>query len=245
MYTLAMLAVYRLGIFINTPGVDRSAMNDFMTEQTQAGGLVSLLNMFSGGAIEQMSIFDLGIMPDISASIVMQLLAVVVPTFARLQKEGAAGHQKINQYTRYGSIGLAIVQGIGISRWLASIGRSSDPTVNMGLTTIVVPEYTLWFTFMTVITLTAGTAFIMWLGERITERGVGNGISLIIFAGIIAAAPGAAKSLYDMASADADKVGAVIALAAFMLIVVTAVVFVERGMRRIPVQYAKRMAGRR
>jgi len=245
MYTLAMLAVYRLGIFINTPGVDRSAMNDFMTEQTQAGGLVSLLNMFSGGAIEQMSIFGLGIMPYISASIVMQLLAVVVPTFARLQKEGAAGRQKINQYTRYGSIGLAIVQGIGISRWLASIGRSSDPTVNMGLTTIVVPEDTLWFTFMTVITLTAGTAFIMWLGERITERGVGNGISLIIFAGIIAAAPGAAKSLYDMASADADKVGAVIALAAFMLIVVTAVVFVERGMRRIPVQYAKRMAGRR
>ena len=244
-YTLAMLGVYRLGIFINTPGVDRSAMNDFMAQQAASGGLVSLLNMFSGGAIEQMSIFGLGIMPYISASIVMQLLAAVVPTLARLQKEGAAGRQKINQYTRYGSIGLAIVQGVSISRWLASIGRSSDPQANLGFNTIVVPDDSIWFTFMTVVTLTAGTAFIMWLGERITERGIGNGISLIIFAGIVAGLPGATKGLFDLANADADRVGAIVALIIFMLLVVTAVVFVERGMRRIPVQYAKRMQGRR
>jgi preprotein translocase subunit SecY len=245
MYTLALLAVYRLGIFINTPGVDRAAMNDYMTAQKQSGGLVSLFNLFSGGALEQMSIFGLGIMPYVSASIIMQLLAVVVPSLERLQKEGAGGRQKINQYTRYGTILLSVVQGIGISRWLASIGRSSNPQDNLGFAGIVVPDDGVWFTFMTVITLTAGTAFIMWLGERITERGIGNGISLIIFAGIIAGLPGAATGLFELAAADADRVGAVMALVGFMLVVIGVVVFVERGMRRIPVQYAKRMAGRR
>src|SRR3712207_178085 len=159
-----LLAVYRIGIFINTPGVDRAAMNAFMDAQKQSGGLVSLFNLFSGGALEQMSIFGLGIMPYVSASIIMQLLAVVVPSLERLQKEGAAGRQKINQYTRYGSIVLSVIQGFGISRWLASLGRGDAG--QSGFNQVVVPNDTLWFTFMTVISLTAGTAFIMWLGER-------------------------------------------------------------------------------
>jgi preprotein translocase subunit SecY len=237
-----LLAVYRLGIFINTPGVDRAAMNAFMDAQKQSGGLVSLFNLFSGGALEQMSIFGLGIMPYVSASIIMQLLAVVVPSLERLQKEGAAGRQKINQYTRYGTIVLSVIQGIGISRWLASLGRGDATT---GINQVVVPNDTAWFTFMTVVSLTAGTAFIMWLGERITERGIGNGISLIIFAGIVAGLVPSAKMLFDLTSAGTMNAAELIALTAFMLVVVAAVVYVERGMRRVPIQYAKRMAGRR
>ncbi|QDE72468.1 MULTISPECIES: preprotein translocase subunit SecY [Myxococcus] len=242
-YTLALLAVYRIGIFINTPGVDRSAMNAFMDAQKQSGGLVSLFNLFSGGALEQMSIFGLGIMPYVSASIIMQLLAVVVPSLERLQKEGAGGRQKINQYTRYGTIALSIVQGIGISRWLASLGRSDGG--QSGFNQVVVPDDSVWFTFMTVVSLTAGTAFIMWLGERITERGIGNGISLIIFAGIVAGLLPGAKQLLDLTRQDVISVAEVLALVFFMLVIIAAVVYVERGMRRIPIQYAKRMAGRR
>lgn len=242
-YTLALLAVYRIGIFINTPGVDRSAMNAFMDAQKQSGGLVSLFNLFSGGALEQMSIFGLGIMPYVSASIIMQLLAVVVPSLERLQKEGAGGRQKINQYTRYGTIALSVVQGIGISRWLASLGRSDGG--QSGFNQVVVPDDSVWFTFMTVVSLTAGTAFIMWLGERITERGIGNGISLIIFAGIVAGLLPGAKQLLDLTRQDVISVAEVLALVFFMVVIIAAVVYVERGMRRIPIQYAKRMAGRR
>ena len=242
-YTVVLLAVYRIGVFITTPGVDRAAMTAFMEEQKKAGGLVFLFNLFSGGALEQMSIFGLGIMPYVSASIIMQLLAVVVPTLERLQKEGAGGRQKLNQYTRYGTIGLSIIQGIGIARYLASIGRTASQH-RTGLDQIVVPEDSLWFTFMTVISLTAGTAFIMWLGERITERGIGNGISLIIFAGIIARVPSAVRQLYELTVTDVINVGEVIALCAFVVLVIGVVVYIERGMRRIPVQYAKRVAGR-
>ncbi len=244
LFTLGILAVYRLGIFISTPGVDRSAMHVYMESQRKAGGLVNLFNMFSGGALNQMSIFALGIMPYVSASIIMQLLAVVVPTLERLQKEGAGGRQKINQYTRYGTIVLSIVQGIAISRWLSSLGRSTNVAESGGIDHIVVPSDNLYFTFMTVVSLTAGTAFIMWLGERITESGIGNGISLIIFAGIVAGIVPAAKSLYDAVNAETISAGAVVALLAFMVVVVGVVVYIERGMRRIPVQYAKRMAGR-
>ncbi|MBZ4423108.1 preprotein translocase subunit SecY [Myxococcus sp. RHSTA-1-4] len=242
-YTLLLLAVYRIGIFINTPGVDRAAMNAFMDAQKQSGGLVSLFNLFSGGALEQMSIFGLGIMPYVSASIIMQLLAVVVPSLERLQKEGAGGRQKINQYTRYGTIVLSVVQGIGISRWLASLGRSDGG--QSGFNQVVVPDDSVWFTFMTVISLTAGTAFIMWLGERITERGIGNGISLIIFAGIVAGVLPGAKTLLDLTRQEVIAVAEVLALLVFMLLIIGVVVYVERGMRRIPIQYAKRMAGRR
>ncbi|MBJ6762955.1 preprotein translocase subunit SecY [Myxococcaceae bacterium JPH2] len=242
-YTLALLAVYRIGIFINTPGVDRAAMNAFMNAQKQSGGLVSLFNLFSGGALEQMSIFGLGIMPYVSASIIIQLLAVVVPSLERMQKEGAAGRQKLNQYTRYGSIVLSVVQGIGISRWLASLGRSDAG--QGGFNQVVVPNDNVWFTFMTVVSLTAGTAFIMWLGERITERGIGNGISLIIFAGIVARMVPGAKTLLDLTTQEVINAAAVVGLLAFMLLIIGIVVYVERGMRRIPIQYAKRMAGRR
>jgi len=241
-YTLAMLAVYRIGIFISTPGVDRAAMNAFMDAQKRSGGLMSLFNLFSGGALEQMSIFGLGIMPYVSSSIIMQLLAVVIPSLERLQKEGAAGRQKINQYTRYGAIVLSVIQGVGIARWLASLGRTDATT---GINQVVVPDDSGWFTFMTVISLTAGTAFIMWLGERITERGIGNGISLIIFSGIIAGLVPGGKTLVDLVRQEVINAAAVVALIAFMVLVVGVVVYVERGMRRIPVQYAKRMAGRR
>jgi len=241
-YTVAMLAVYRIGIFITTPGVDRAAMSAFMDTQKKAGTLVNLFNLFSGGALEQMSIFGLGIMPYVSSSIIMQLLAVVVPSLERLQKEGAAGRQKLNQYTRYGTIVLSTIQGIGIARYLASIGRNAASRTP--LDQIVVPRDDFWFTFITVISLTAGTAFIMWLGERITERGIGNGISLIIFAGIVARVPAAVRQLYDLVATGVVNIGAVIGLLAFIVAVIAVVVFVERGMRRIPVQYAKRMAGR-
>jgi preprotein translocase subunit SecY len=243
-YTLALLAVYRVGIFITTPGVDRAAMNAFMEAQQKTGGLVALFNLFSGGALEQMSIFALGIMPYVSASIIIQLLAAVVPTLERLQKEGAAGRQKLNQYTRYGSIVLSIVQGTSIARYLASLGRGADPS-QTGFQQVVVPDDSLWFTVMTVVSLTAGTAFIMWLGERITERGIGNGISLIIFAGIVAGLLPAAKQLYDMMVNDVVSPAAVLGVVGFMLLIVGVVVYVERGMRRVPIQYAKRMAGRR
>mgnify|MGYP002350743975 CR=1 FL=1 len=244
-YTLVLLAVYRLGIFISTPGIDRVALNDVMEAQLKEGGLLNLFNMFSGGALNQASIFALGIMPYVSASIIMQLLTVVVPTFERLQKEGAAGRQKINQYTRYGSILLSVVQGTFISRYLYSFGRSAADD-GVALDKIVVPDSvnTVWFGFMTVITLTAGTAFIMWLGERITENGIGNGISLVIFAGIVVGIPPSAQQLYRTIEANPQKMAPVIGLLVLMLIVIAAVVFVERGMRRIPVQYAKRISGR-
>ncbi len=244
-YTLSLLAVYRLGIFIATPGVDRAAMNAFMEAQRKQGGLLNLFNLFSGGALDQMSIFGLGIMPYVSASIIMQLLAVVVPTLERLQKEGAAGRQKINQYTRYGTMGLSLVQGVAISRFLYSLGRSGNDGAT-GIDQIVVPDSVnlVWFTFMTVITLTAGTAFIMWLGERITENGIGNGISLLIFAGIVAGIPPAGMTLFRAVDADTLPAGAAVGLIVFMLVIIAAVVYIERGMRRIPVQYAKRVSGR-
>jgi preprotein translocase subunit SecY len=244
LYTLALLAVYRIGIFISTPGVDRAAMNAFMEQQKKAGGLVNLFNLFSGGALEQMSIFALGIMPYVSASIIMQLLAVVVPTFERLQKEGNVGRQKLNQYTRYGTIGLSIVQGIGISRYLASLGRAAGARTGANIDQIVVPNDTVGFTIMTVLTLAAGTAFIMWLGERITENGIGNGISLIIFAGIVARVPTSGKQLWTLTTTGAMETGLAVGLLLFVVLVITVVVFMERGMRRLPVQYAKRMAGR-
>lgn len=246
-YTLVLLAVYRLGIFISTPGIDRVALNAVMEARMKDGGLLGLFNMFSGGALNQASIFALGIMPYVSASIIMQLLAVVVPSLERLQKEGAAGRQKINQYTRYGSIVLSVVQGIGISRYLYSFGRSAVDD-GMALDKVVVPDSvnTVWFSFLTVITLTAGTAFIMWLGERITENGIGNGISLVIFSGIVVAIPPAAQQLWLAVESESitGGLGGVVGLMVLMLVIIAAVVFVERGMRRIPVQYAKRVSGR-
>src|SRR5688572_5216391 len=178
LFTAALLAVYRIGIFISTPGVDRVELGKAF-KQLQ-GTLFGFLNMFSGGAFEQASIFALGIMPYVSSSIIMQLLTVVVPTLEQLKKEGEEGRRKINQYTRYGTIVLAIVQGFGIANYLAG---------GAGAGLQVVHDPGPMFYFVTILTLTAGTTFIMWLGEQITERGIGNGISLIIFAGIVAQLP--------------------------------------------------------
>jgi len=242
LYSVLLLGVYRIGIFITTPGVDRQAMQAFMEIQKAGGGLVALFNLFSGGALEQMSIFGLGIMPYVSASIVMQLMTVVVPRLEQLQKEGAAGRQKINQYTRYGSIVLSVVQGVSIARYLGSLGRGA-PGSSGGFDQVVVPDTGWGFTALTVLSLTAGTAFIMWLGERITENGIGNGISLIIFAGIVARIPGVSANMYTSVQQGVLSLAVVLVLLAFMVIVVGVVVFMERGMRRLPVQYAKRATG--
>jgi len=242
LYSVLLLGVYRIGIFITTPGVDRQAMQAFMETQKAGGGLVALFNLFSGGALEQMSIFGLGIMPYVSASIVMQLMTVVVPRLEQLQKEGAAGRQKINQYTRYGSIVLSVVQGVSIARYLGSLGRGA-PGSSGGFDQVVVPDTGWGFTALTVLSLTAGTAFIMWLGERITENGIGNGISLIIFAGIVARIPGVSANMYTSVQQGVLSLAVVLVLLAFMVIVVGVVVFMERGMRRLPVQYAKRATG--
>src|SRR6266568_4890445 len=227
LFTLGILAVYRLGIFVTTPGVDRVAMRRVVAS---SGGLLGLFNLFSGGALEQLSIFALGIMPYISASIILQLLTVVIPALEKMQKEGEVGRRKITQYTRYGTIVL--------STYLESLRD------NTGLMVVANPGW--GFRLMTVISLAAGTAFIMWMGEQITERGVGNGISLIIFAGIVARIPDAIYQTYATyrtpgAGLDEFKV---IVLLSLMIAVVGIIVFFERGQRRIPVQYAKRVVGR-
>lgn len=237
LFTLSLLAVYRLGIFITTPGIDREAMQGFIQQQ---GGLLSLFNLFSGGAIEQASIFALGIMPYISASIIMQLLAVVIPALERLQKEGELGRRKINQYTRYGTVVLAVGQGLMMAFFLE--GQSMAAGGEMVQSIVIDPGW--GFRFMTVVTLASGTAFIMWLGEQITERGIGNGISLVIFAGIIARLPDAIfQTATWYRSGQLDELAVVIILVV-VFAAIAAVVFVERGQRRIPVQYAKRVVGR-
>jgi preprotein translocase subunit SecY len=236
LFTLGMLAVYRLGIFVTTPGVDRVAMREVV--QT-SGGLLSLFNLFSGGALEQLSVFALGIMPYVSASIILQLLTVVVPKLEALQKEGEVGRRKINQYTRYLTIVLSVVQGFGIASYLESL------TAPSGASVVAFPG--LGFKALTIVSLAAGTAFIMWMGEQITERGIGNGISLIIFAGIVAGVPDAIFRTWAAARAPGaplDELKLVL-IGVLMLVVVAIIVFVERGQRRIPVQYAKRVVGRR
>jgi preprotein translocase subunit SecY len=236
LFTVGMLAVYRLGVFVSTPGVDRVAMRKVVASQ---GGLLGLFNLFSGGALEQLSIFALGIMPYVSASIILQLLTVVVPALEKMQKEGEVGRKRITQYTRYGTVVLAGIQGIGIATYLESL---RDPS---GLAVVTTPGWS--FRIMTVITLSAGTAFIMWMGEQITERGIGNGISLIIFAGIVARMPDAMFQLYaayKAPGAGMDELRLVI-LITVMVAVVAFITFVERAQRRIPVQYAKRVVGRR
>lgn len=232
LFTLAMLAVYRIGVHIPTPGVNGVAITEFF--QKQAGTVIGLFNMFSGGALERLSIFALGIMPYISASIILQLLTVVVPHLERLSKEGEMGRKKITQYTRYGTVILSIIQGFGIATWIASVegGRLVyDP--GMG------------FRLMTVLTLTSGTAFIMWLGEQITERGIGNGISLIIFAGIVARMPAAVANTIQKVQGEDLTLILALGIVLFMILVIGFIVFCERGQRRIPVQYAKRVIGRK
>lgn len=235
LYTLGLLLVYRIGVYVPTPGIDAVALASFF-ERAQ-GTLLGLFDMFSGGALERLSVFALGIMPYISASIILQLLTVVVPHLERLSKEGQAGRKKITQYTRYGTVVLSIIQGFGISVGLESMAAPGGASV------VIAPGW--GFRLMTVMTLTAGTAFIMWLGEQITERGIGNGISLIIFAGIVAGIPSATGNTFRLMSTGEMGIFLVILLLVLMVVVVGVIVFVEQGQRRIPVQYAKRVVGRR
>ncbi|OYV97957.1 MAG: preprotein translocase subunit SecY [Acidobacteria bacterium 21-70-11] len=234
-FTFLLLAVYRLGAFIPTPGVDPVAIADF-TNQAK-GTLLGFLNLFSGGALGRMTIFALGIMPYISASIILQLLTVVWPYLEKLSKEGDLGRKKITQWTRYGTVVISIVQSLGISFFLE---KTSAPG---GLA--LVPHQGWGFRFMTVLTLTTGTAFVMWLGEQITERGVGNGISLIIFAGIVVGLPRALINTFEDLRTGSMSIITALIFIVFAVIVVGAIVLMERAQRRIPVQYAKRVVGRK
>ncbi len=234
LFTLAMLAVYRAGVQVPTPGINSEAISAFFD---QVGGLFDMFNMFSGGALENFSIFALGIMPYISASIIFQLLTVVVPYLEALKKEGESGRQKITQYTRYATIGLAMVQGMIISIGLEGM------TAPGGMPIVIEPGW--GFRLLTMLTLTCGTAFIMWLGEQMTERGIGNGISLIIYAGILASMPAAIVNTFRMAGTGELPMIFLPLLLVMVLAVTGFIVFVETAQRRIPVQYAKRMVGRR
>jgi preprotein translocase subunit SecY len=233
-FTFLMLAVYRVGGHIPTPGVDADALSRFFAQQ--AGSFLGFLDLFSGGSLSRLTIFALGIMPYISASIILQLLTVIWPYLEKLKDEGEIGRRKITQYTRYGTVLLSIVQSSGIAIWI------EHPVAGIG-SFAVHPGW--GFRLMTVLTLTTGTAFIMWLGEQITERGIGNGISLIIFAGIIVGLPGAAINTVEDIRSGALNLIVVLLLLAFMVAVVAAIVYVERAQRKIPVQYAKRVVGRR
>ncbi|MBF0492009.1 MAG: preprotein translocase subunit SecY [Deltaproteobacteria bacterium] len=224
LFTLMMLAVYRLGCFIPTPGIDPVALKKFLSQ----GTIFEIINLFSGGAFEKFSVFALSIMPYISASIIMQLLTVVIPSLEKLQKEGEQGRKKITQYTRYGTVVLALVQGFGFSYGLERQG-------------VLLPgEGGILFCFTSMFTLAAGTSFVMWLGEQITERGIGNGISLVIFSGIVARIPSAFRDALKTQTGFTCLL-----LLGFIAVVIALIAFCERGQRRIPISFAKRVVGRK
>ena len=230
LFTLSMLAVYRVGGHIPTPGVNTEELQRIF--EAARGTTLGFLDLFSGGQLSQLTIFALGIMPYITASIILQLLTVAVPTLERLKKEGELGRRKITQWTRYLTIGISIVQSFAFAQLVVQQGLAYNPG---------------WgFRMMMILTLTTGTAFIMWLGEQITERGIGNGMSLIIFAGIVVGLPGAIQNIYEnvFVTGQWNVLAAIVILLA-MIFVVGFIVFVERGERRIPVQYARRVVGRR
>lgn len=227
-FLLLALVVYRLGAHIPVPGINPDALQEFFKQQE--GGILNLINMFSGGALSRFTIFALGIMPYISASIIMQLLGYVVPAFEQMKKEGEAGRRKITQYTRYGTLALALFQTLSIA-----IALESSPGM------VIAPG--LGFRMTTVVSLTAGTMFLMWLGEQITERGLGNGISILIFAGIAAGLPGAIGGLSELVRTGAMNVFVAIVIVAVVILVTYFVVFVERGQRKILVNYARRQVG--
>ncbi len=232
--TFLLLAVYRIGVHVPTPGINSDALSSFFAQAR--GTLFGLFDMFTGGALEKFSVFALGIMPYISASIIMELLSVVIPYIDRLKKEGESGRKKIVQYTRYGTVFLSLIQSFGIAIGLRQMEAAGTP---------VVTETSWTFIPMTMITLTAGTAFIMWLGEQITERGIGNGISLIIFAGIVARLPGAFGNTIRLMRTGELQIFLMLVILVFMVVVVGFIIFMETGQRRLPVQYAKRIVGRK
>lgn len=235
LFTIIMLAVYRMGVQIPTPGINSEALANFFAQN--AGTLFGMFNMFSGGALENFSIFALGIMPYISASIIIQLLTVVIPQLEQMKKEGQAGQRKITQYTRYGTVVLSIIQGTFIAVGLEGMTGPAGEAI------VLSPGWQ--FKLMTMLTLTSGTAFIMWLGEQMTERGIGNGISLIIFAGIVARVPAAIVNSIQLVKAGEIGMFFIPLLLVFMFGVVALIVFCETSQRRIPIQYAKRVVGRR
>lgn len=234
LFTLGFLALYRIGVHVPIPGVDAARLGEFF--QSQGANAFGMINMFSGGALERFSIFALGVMPYISASIIAQLLTVVVPHLEALSKEGDAGRKKITQYTRYGTILLAIIQGVMIARTLAG--------AEFGGGALVSNPGTAWVAF-TALSLTAGTALVMWLGEQITERGVGNGISLIIFAGIVAGLPSVISNTYGKYNSAEMEAMQILILLVIVVVITAGVVFIEQGARQVPIQYAKRQVGRR
>jgi len=244
MITGALLAIYRIGCYIPTPGIDGSALAEFFNRiaKTQGGTLFGIINMFSGGAMERLTIFALGIMPYISSSIIMQLLTAVIPALEKLAKEGKAGHEKINQLTRYGTVVLSLIQSFFIALWL------EDPARFEGLRIVMNPGF--GFRILTVLTLTTGTIFIMWLGEQIQEKGIGNGISLVITAGIISRIPTAFHQLFILISPFAPNRRQIqpftlIIMAILLAAVVFSVIMITQGQRKIPVQYARRIVGRK
>ncbi|NDW46507.1 preprotein translocase subunit SecY [Ruegeria sp. PrR005] len=227
LFTLGLLIVYRLGTFIPVPGIDGVALREFMQQAGQGiGGMVS---MFTGGALGRMGIFALGIMPYISASIIVQLLTAMVPSLEQLKKEGEQGRKKINQYTRFGTVALATVQAYGLAVSLESGDLATDPGM--------------YFRFATMITLVGGTMFLMWLGEQITARGIGNGVSLIIFVGIIAEVPAALAQFFASGRSGAISPAVIIAIILMVIVVITFVVFMERALRKIHIQYPRRQVG--
>lgn len=235
LFTFGLLAVFRLGSYIPIPGIDTVALAEFY--DAARGTILGIVNLFTGGAMERMTIFALGIMPYISSSIILQLLTVVWPYLEKLSKEGELGRKKITQYTRYGTVVLSLIQGMGIAFFLE---RATAPG---GAPLVPAPGW--GFRLLTVLTLTTGTAFVMWLGEQITERGVGNGISLVIFAGIVVGLPGAIFSMIEDLRLGSMNILTAALFVVFAVLVVGAIVLMERAQRRIPVQYAKRVVGRK
>lgn len=233
-FTLFALIIYRLGTYIPIPGVDPTILEDVFKQTS--GGILDMFNMLSGGALQRMTIFALNIMPYISASIIMQLMTAVSPKIEQLKKEGEAGRKKINQYTRYGTVLLSVLQGYGIAIGLEGMAAASGSAV-------IDPGF--FFRFTTVVTLTGGTIFLMWLGEQITARGVGNGISLIIFSGIVAQLPSAIAGTLELGRTGALSTIFILFLIVMVVVVVTFIVFIERAQRRIVVQYPKRQVGQR
>jgi len=234
-FTLLMLAVYRIGVQIPTPGIDAQALASFFSRAQ--GTLFGMFDMFSGGALKKFSIFALGIMPYISASIILQLLQVAVPQLEELKKEGEEGRKKMSQYTRYGTVGLSLLQGLGIAIGLESMVAPG------GIPVVATPGWA--FRLLTALTLMSGTVFLMWLGEQITERGVGNGISLIIFAGIVARMPSAIIDTFRLMKTGEINAALLIILLVLMIGVVAFICFMEKAHRRIPIHYARRVVGRK
>ena len=223
------IIIFRLGAYVPVPGLDPARLADLFSHNS--GGLLGLFNMFSGGALSRMTLFALGVMPYISASIIIQMFGSVSPKLQELKKEGEAGRHKINQYTRYGTVFLSAIQAIGISKWLASSGIAIDPNFS--------------FYFIAVITLTTGSMLLMWIGEQMTERGIGNGISLIIFASIVSRLPAAVAQVMDQVKQGQMQIISLLILVALVLAVTGFVVFMEQAQRRIPINYAKRVQGRK